>query len=237
MAMPFAGASRSVEEAVYRRLRQEIADMTLPPGQRLRLNELTLRLGVSSTPVRHALRRLEGEGWADSHPHRGASVALLSIDELEETQAVRTGLEMRLARLGAESCTRTALHEMLIFSRDVEEAYARGDLLEYARAYEALRRCCYRCARRPLLMATLDEYLLRASRYVHFLAAMPDVIDLRGRYHDPARLLDACRGHDGGAAEADAHEALTRMFTDFQNVLAASEGSSSVWASVASVRR
>jgi DNA-binding GntR family transcriptional regulator len=52
----------SVEDGVYRILRQEIGRLELAPGERLPLEEVAGRLDVSLTPVRHALRRLESEG-------------------------------------------------------------------------------------------------------------------------------------------------------------------------------
>jgi DNA-binding GntR family transcriptional regulator len=88
----------SVEDGVYRILREEIGRLDLAPGERLRLEEVAGRLEVSLTPVRHALRRLESEGLVVSIPRRGSRVASLSVEELEEIQALRLGLETFLAR-------------------------------------------------------------------------------------------------------------------------------------------
>ena len=62
--------------------------------------------------MRHALRRLESEGLVVSLPRRGSRVAPLSVEELEEIQALRLGVETYLARLGAEAITDAALAEM-----------------------------------------------------------------------------------------------------------------------------
>ena len=88
----------SVEDGVYRALRQEIGRLDLLPGQRLPLEEIAGRFQVSLTPVRHALRRLESEGLVVSLPRRGSRVAPLSVEELEEIQALRLGLETFLGR-------------------------------------------------------------------------------------------------------------------------------------------
>src|ERR671923_1292494 len=116
----------SVEDGVYRALRKEIGSLALAPGRRLRLEELAARFDVSLTPVRHALRRLESEGLVVSLPRRGSRVAPLSVEELEEIQALRLGLECFLARYGAERCTDEALAEMVERRVELEDAYRRG---------------------------------------------------------------------------------------------------------------
>src|SRR2546425_12668775 len=90
----------SVEDGVYQALREEIGRLQLAPGERLRLEELADRFQVSLTPVRHALRRLESEGLVVSERRRGSRVAPLSVEEIEEIQAIRLGLESFLARYG-----------------------------------------------------------------------------------------------------------------------------------------
>src|SRR5436190_23222779 len=121
----------SVEDAVYRGLRDEIGRLRLAPGEPLRLERLAAQFEVSLTPVRHALRRLESEGLVVSLPRRGSRVAPLSVEEPEENQALRLGLESFLARHGAERCTTGALDEMVARRAEMESAYRRGDLDVY----------------------------------------------------------------------------------------------------------
>jgi DNA-binding GntR family transcriptional regulator len=214
----------SVEDGVYRALRQEIGRLELAPGERLRLEELAGRFGVSLTPVRHALRRLESEGLVVSLPRRGSRVALLSIEELEEIQALRLGLETFLARAGAERCTARALDEMEDARDELERAFRAGDLDAYLRSFWALRDACYRCAERPRLLRALGDQRIRVERYIRFLCRDPEALaDLR---RGPDTLLEACRARDGGAAEAATRDALLwvleelqRMFEDVETSL------------------
>ena len=135
----------SVEDGVYRALRSEIGRLELAPGERLRLEELAGRFGVSLTPVRHALRRLESEGLVVSLPRRGSRVAPLSVEELEEIQALRLGLETFLARLGAEAITDAALAEMTSARGEMERAFRAGDLDAYLASFWSLRSRLRRC--------------------------------------------------------------------------------------------
>jgi DNA-binding GntR family transcriptional regulator len=180
--------------------------LRLVPDERLRLEELAARLGVSLTPVRHALRRLESDGLVVSLPRRGARVASLSVSELEEIQALRLGLECFLARHGAERCTDDALAEMAARRVEMEDAYRRGDLEAYLDSFWTFRDACYRCAERPRLTRALAAQRLRVERYVLFLCR--DVEAAAELRHHPDRLLEACRARDGEAAEQVTRAAL-----------------------------
>lgn len=85
----------------YERLLAAIDSGDLPPGARLRESQLAERFGISRTPVREALRRLEAQGLVTHEPHRGVVVAELDYDQLGELYAVREVLEATAARLAA----------------------------------------------------------------------------------------------------------------------------------------
>ena len=207
----------SVEDAVYRALRREIGQLDLPPGARLRLEELAGRFQVSLTPVRHALRRLESEGLVASLPRRGSSVAPLDVEELEEIQALRLGLETVLARRGAERCTDKALAEMSAARDEMEQAFRAGDLDAYIRSFWSLRDACYRCAERPRLLRTLEDQRIRVERYVLYLCRNPEAFaDLR---RGPDTLLEACRARDGEAAESSTRAALLSVLDELKAML------------------
>lgn len=206
-----------MEDGVYRALRQEIGRLDLAPGERLRLEELASRFDVSLTPVRHALRRLESEGLVVSLPRRGSRVAPLSLEELEEIQALRLGLETFLARAGAERCTKAALAEMEAARREMEQAFRAGDLDAYISSFWSLRDACYRCAGRPRLLRALEDQRIRVERYILHLCRDPEAFaDLR---RGPDTLLEACRARDGAAAEAATRDALLWVLVELQRML------------------
>lgn len=207
----------SVEESVYRLLRQEIAQLRRAPNERLPLHELTEQYQVSMTPIRQALRRLESEGLVTSIRHRGARVAPLSVDELEEIQAIRLGLETLLSRHGAENITAAALTEMARRRKEMERAYRRADLDGYIATFWLLRDACYRCAERPRLIDALADQRLRVERYVRFLCRDPEAFALLRR--GPDTLLEACRARDGDAAERATRDALMFVLHEFPQML------------------
>jgi DNA-binding GntR family transcriptional regulator len=207
----------SVEDGVYRALRAEIGRLELAPGRRLPLEELAARFDVSLTPVRHALRRLESEGLVVSARRRGARVAPLSLEELEEIQALRLGLETFLARHGAEQCTEAALAEMVDARTEMEHAFEAGDLDAYLASFWSLRDACYRCAQRPHLARALEDQRIRVERYILFLCG--DAAAFANLRRGPDTLLDACRARDGDAAEAATRDALLWVLAELQRLL------------------
>lgn len=99
-------------------IREAILDGRLPPGRRLKEEELAQELGISRTPVREALLMLQAEGLVDAAPNRGATVRSHSADDLTDLYQLRALLEGYAARLAAtrlsgdtiaalrDSCTR-----------------------------------------------------------------------------------------------------------------------------------
>jgi DNA-binding GntR family transcriptional regulator len=207
----------SVEDGVYRALRHEIGRLELLPGERIRLEELAEQFDVSLTPVRHALRRLESEGLVVSVRRRGTHVAPLSVEELEEIQAVRLGLETFLARHGAERCTDVALGEMTDARAEMERVFREGDLDAYISSFWSLRDACYRCAERPRLLRALADQRIRVERYVRYLCRDQEAFaNLR---RGPDTLLEACRARDGEAAEIATRAALLWVLAELQRML------------------
>src|SRR5262245_64442056 len=84
----------------------------LPSGTRLRQEALAEEFGVSRTPVREALRKLQAGGLVELQPHRGAVVRGLSSREIRDAYEVRATLEALAARLAAERVSREQLKRL-----------------------------------------------------------------------------------------------------------------------------
>lgn len=88
-------------EQAYLALRRYLADGTYPPGSHLREEDLAAQLGVSRTPVREALRRLDAEGWLRVVPNQGAFAAEWTHAEIVEIFDLRAMLEAHAAEHAA----------------------------------------------------------------------------------------------------------------------------------------
>ena len=95
-------------ELVFRKLREAILIGRFQPGQRLRERELVSRMGVSRTPIREALRKLELEGLITTVPYKGPTVTRPTPDsarQLYETRAALEGQATALFTKRADACS------------------------------------------------------------------------------------------------------------------------------------
>ncbi len=90
-------------DGVYRVLRTAILDGTVPPGGQLRETRIATDLGISRSPLREALTRLEEEGLVERIPFRGSFVVEVSDREVAEIAAIRVLVEPYAAELSAET--------------------------------------------------------------------------------------------------------------------------------------
>jgi DNA-binding GntR family transcriptional regulator len=103
-------------DAVYQALREAIVSSLMKPGERLNVDELAQKLGVSLTPVRSAIQQLANEGLVEIRPRSGTFVASLSPQDMEETFEIRCALECLAGEKAAANITPKALqrlHELL----------------------------------------------------------------------------------------------------------------------------
>ncbi len=115
----------SLPTPIYQKLINAIEKGDLRPGDRMLETELASRFGVSRTPIREAIRRLETDGLVVHKPRIGAMVRLLAQQEIVELYEMRIVLEATAAQMAAKHCsnaeTRT-LHDlndqMLAHSKD-----------------------------------------------------------------------------------------------------------------------
>jgi DNA-binding GntR family transcriptional regulator len=122
----FADAGTAAEIA-YAVLREAILSNTLTPGTRLRADDLARELGVSKTPVREALRKLQAEDFVVVGAGNALTVKILSEEQLLEIYYTREALEGMAARLAAENTSQLDLTQLRAVLHDVEVAFEKSD--------------------------------------------------------------------------------------------------------------
>jgi GntR family transcriptional regulator, rspAB operon transcriptional repressor len=93
-------------------LRDEILSGRMRPGQALSENEIAQRLGVSRTPVREAIIRLESEGLLEVRPQVGTTVSPIDVDAVADVQFLREAIECRTVALAARSVSTADAREL-----------------------------------------------------------------------------------------------------------------------------
>jgi DNA-binding GntR family transcriptional regulator len=159
---------RALVDQLASDLQQRVLSGEIPSGTRLRQNALAEEFGVSRTPIREALRKLQAAGFVELQPHRGALVRGLSSREIRDAYQVRAELEALAAELAAGRIRHDQLdrlHEaQALFSEGLAstvEARAAGDdagerqALIWGRANDAFHQVIQEAAGNDVLVATL----------------------------------------------------------------------------------
>lgn len=118
---------KPLREMVFESLREAIIQGRLKPGERLMEMQLAEEMGVSRTPVREAIRKLELEGFVVMIPRKGAYVSGISVRDIVDVFEVRAALEALAAGLAAERITDKELEEL---ERSIVLAAELGDRAE-----------------------------------------------------------------------------------------------------------
>ncbi|WP_433872124.1 GntR family transcriptional regulator [Saccharopolyspora sp. CA-218241] len=198
----------TTQEFVLGELRKAIVSGELAPGQPVRQDGIAQRLGVSRVPLREALKTLEAEGQVVYRPHRGYSVAELSLSDLLEVYRMRELLESEAAAVATERFGESDLARIADARDDVERAAGSGDLVAMIAANRRFHFALLEPAGLPRLLRVVRTLwdATDAYRAVYYnsdanrrrVRAEHDAIVTAAAERDaPAlvRLLDEHRGH------------------------------------------
>ncbi|EOD01690.1 GntR family transcriptional regulator [Caldisalinibacter kiritimatiensis] len=119
---------KPLRDVVFETLKSAIIEGQLKPGERLMEVQLADKLGVSRTPVREAIRKLELEGLVIMMPRKGAYVADVSLKDIMNILEIRASLEGLAASLAAERMTQEELKNLKKRSEEFNEALRNGDI-------------------------------------------------------------------------------------------------------------
>lgn len=230
---------KSRGEQVFEDLRGAIAAGDYKPGERLRETEIAERLGVSRTPVREALRRLQASGIVVSEAWRGMIVAELDHRQIIELYAMRRVLEGAAAALAARHAAPSEVAQMTEhldrFEASIDAAAPApgiGPKTEPKTGPETLaahnrqfHQAIYQAAHNRYLLQTLNTLrdslsLLRSTTYA--LSGRAEAARAEHR-----AILDAIAGGNADAAEAAARHHIDQAEQARLRVLADLEASSS----------
>jgi DNA-binding GntR family transcriptional regulator len=163
---PLGPASRKTYKLeIYEGLHELIQTLGLPPGERLVEHELSVRFGVSKTPVREALLLLERERLVSLVPHVGAHVTWLSLDEYEQLLFISDALEqsaLPLVSAKLDEPTRAACRGYL---DQLEEARKEGDSKRFGSLVKEYHVALFSVAGYPLLIEMIQQVQRLARRY------------------------------------------------------------------------
>jgi DNA-binding GntR family transcriptional regulator len=189
---------RKVTDWVYEELRTAILDLRLPPGSPLREATLANQLGVSKTPVREAIMRLEQEGLAESQSFRGAIVSGYSRSDLIEIYEVRELLEVaavRDATLSMQDADRKAIAKLM---EESKRLLAEADSDQLVKAITDFDTFFYDRIKNSRIQAMIGNIQAHLTRIGLLTAVIPGRIAASVSEH--ARIVEAVLARDPEAA-------------------------------------
>ena len=126
-----------LRDVVFNTLRRAILRGELKPGERLMEIQLANKLGVSRTPIREAIRKLELEGLVLMIPRKGAEVAEITEKNLRDVLEVRCALEELAVQLACDRINQEEIHELHAAAARFEQMFDSDDITSIAQADEA----------------------------------------------------------------------------------------------------
>ena len=194
------------EDAVYQKIKNAIRKRYIMQGSQLVEGSLAQKLGVSRTPVRSAIKRLEAEGLVNSIPNRGAFVITPSLKEIEETFVVRGHLEQMAGRLAAEKIQSRQITELNELIDREAKVFDKHNFDEYYIVNDTFHLKIAEFSENSVLASYVRELLDRTRIYLILidsfdkLSISPSLEDHRAivtalSQHDPEATADAISKH------------------------------------------
>lgn len=183
-----------LRDVVFHTLRQAILRGELKPGERLMEIHLAQKLGVSRTPVREAIRKLELEGLVRMIPRKGAVVAEITISDLEDVLEVRMALEELAVKLACRMLTPEQLDEIGGLADEFEQTLYGEDVGACAQADMRFHEAIYAATGNGRLVQILNN--LREQMYRYRMEYLKDRDAHQQLVQEHAEILEALAARD-----------------------------------------
>ena len=148
---------KPLRELVCENIRQAITDGIFSPGERLMEIQLADEMGVSRTPVREAIRKLELEGFVVMIPRRGTYVADISIKDINEVYEIRTSLDVLAAGLAAERINDEELETLQRLMVEIGQHIEDGNIEQIVELDTAFHDVLYQASRNERLRNIINN--------------------------------------------------------------------------------
>lgn len=178
----------SLSEEVYQRLQQQIITLALAPGQKLNDQELAEAFGVSRTPVREALKKLEEEGLVVAKRGSRTNVTMLDATQARQTFPIVATLHALAARL-AFPLSEADITRLIELNQMFQEAINRGDAASALQLDDAFHGVFLKRSQNGQLIETLNRLtpLIRRLEYAQFSRHGHDSVT------DHRTIIEACQ--------------------------------------------
>jgi len=191
-------------EMIASNIKDAIIQGALPPGARLKVEEIAARYGVSATPVREAFHHLANLGFVQNIPRRAVIVREITVADLEHLYAVQILLEGLAVRLAVENASNGDGRKLDAVFRRLERALREGNLKKYIQADAEFHEFFLRRSGNPYLQRIVANTRDHIARHRHLMLSVPGRAEESFRQH--AAIVAAFKARDPEAGEAAMRE-------------------------------
>ncbi len=191
---PIEDSKKTVTSMVQERVRQAILDGLLEAGSRIDQNQLAVDLNVSLVPVREALKKLEGEGFVQIVPRRGAFVTTASVEDMEDLYFTRQILEGQAAYHAAPRMTAEQIDKLENLMSRMDVALNHHDFDSFMRLNREFHFVIYDASGSRYLSNIIASLWELSERYRYRYMFIKDQGASIQREHQA--ITQACRAHD-----------------------------------------
>jgi DNA-binding GntR family transcriptional regulator len=199
---------KSLGQHVFENLKTAIIKGDLSPGDRLIENQLAETLGISRTPIREAIHKLEREGFLRKKPGGGFSVLGLSRDDVIETFGIRSVLESYAARLAAQKHRKQALNPLEKKIDAFQKRLDLGDFESLPDINTEFHDLLYGLSESPRLIKMIHNLRDQIFRFRQIILKNADLAKMSNRDHK--EMLMQIRQGDGESVERLVREHIMR---------------------------
>ena len=185
-------------ESIAEDLKQEIIRGELKGGQRLRIDEISLKYGVSNTPIRDAFRYLANLGFVENIPRRMVIVREITLKDIEDIYAFQSVLEGLAASLAVQRCADKDVELLTRLVHRMEECVPRKDAEGYSEADVEFHAAFLRLSGNPRLIQMVENARDHIARFRFIMLRHPGRLDESIEEH--RRIIAAFRARDADAA-------------------------------------
>jgi len=187
-----------LRDVVFNTLRQAILKGELKPGERLMEIQLAQRLGVSRTPIREAIRKLELEGLVTMVPRKGAEVAQITEKSLRDVLEVRKALEELAMQIACDKISDVTIEDLEVALEEFKSAISSKELTAIAEADVNFHDVIYNATQNDKLISILNN--LREQMYRYRIEYIKDYGSHKRLIEEHEQIIESLKNQDKESA-------------------------------------
>ena len=184
----------SLAGIVFTTLKKAIFSGQLKPGERLVESNLSSQFGISSIPLREAIKKLEAEKLVEVIPYKGARVVKASPQDIEDMYTIVGVLEGYAAKLATPLINHSQILKLEKLNEELQKEGLKGNVKSWLKTNNQFHRTFTDACQRTNLMNAIYETIGPLGRYWQIMISMPGIMD--DGIDDHIRIIEAFKGKD-----------------------------------------